>query len=61
MSDGPKCSDYDFDLSLRGLMESDIQVQANLQSHDKLIAIFFSILGDVVHRCKMVAMIIVIK
>ncbi len=61
MSDVSKCSDYDFDLSLSGLMESDIQVQANLQSHDTLIVIFVSVLGDVVHRWKMVAMIIAIK
>lgn len=50
MSDASKCSDYDFDLSLGGLMESDIKVQANLQSHDTLIVIFVSVLGDVVHR-----------
>lgn len=50
MSDAPKCSDYDFDLSLSGLMESDMQVQANLQSHDTLIVIFVSMMGDVVHR-----------
>ncbi len=61
MSDASKYSDYDFDLSLSGLMESDIQVQANLQSHDTLIVIFVSVLGDVVHRWKMVAVIIVIK
>lgn len=52
---------YDFDLSLSGRMESDIQVQANLQSHDTLIVIFVRVLGDVVHRCKMVAEIIIIK
>ncbi len=61
MSDASKYSDYDFDLSLSGLMESDIQVQANLQSHDTLIVIFVSVMGDVVHRWKMVAVIIVIK
>ncbi len=61
MSDASKYSDYDFDLSLSGLMESDIQVQANLQSHDKLIVIFVSVMGDVVHRWKMVAVIFVIK
>ncbi len=61
MSDASKHSDYDFDLSLSGLMESDIQVQANLQSHDTLIVIFVSVMGDVVHRWKMVAVIIVIK
>ncbi len=61
MSNASKYSDYDFDLSLSGLMESDIQVQASLQSHDTLIIIFVSVLGDVVHRWKNFAVIIVIK